>query len=169
MQIRPIFWAGLLVLAACATAPTSQPVSRSQSIGWAAGDVKVSVPARLSLSVGAAPQRGSDIAWQGAISGAPKLFVGRIVEDGALRAVGHLTGARRVILAVEVQSFQSLGEGSETVLHLQAFDALTGRSVSPPAELRTDIGTGEVGAARAEEIARKIEADLVRWMGMELS
>jgi len=175
-----------LVFAACSAieGPSSAPVSRALSQDWAAGVVKVSVPARLSVNTENSYLPKADIVWHEDPAGDPRAHVGDIVETGAIRAMKRLTGARPVVIAVEVQRFHALTQRARytapfgrhnVLLHVQVFDQLTGRSLSEPAEINASflaytgaqaVQAEENGLTQRIRLQRRIEAELAYWMGV---
>lgn len=177
-----------LILALCACVPngiaSDPPPSRALTQNWAAGTIKVSVPQRLSVNESNAYLPSADIVWHEDATGDRRQQVGGIVKAGASRAMNGLTGARPVLIAIEVQRFHALTPrarytapfGRHNVLmHVQVFDQLTGRSLTPPAVIdATFLAYTGAQAVEAEEkgltqrirITRRIEAELAYWLGV---
>ncbi len=73
-------------------------------------DVRISVPASLSVSEANIYYPSADIVWRGDVFGERHQQVQTIFQDAMDRGVKDLNGSRAVIVNIEVQRFHSLTE-----------------------------------------------------------
>lgn len=131
--------------------PGASPVTVSQ--------VRVSVPASLTVSEANSYLPKGDIVWRGDPIGNRHEQVKTIVETAMTRGVAGLNGPVDVVLDIEMHKFHALTEKARYTVggvHGLSFtltlrDAATGKPVMPPRLVRADLDAfGGAQALRAE-------------------
>ncbi len=120
----------------------STGVPAEVSRGWRVSDVRVAVPATLSVSEAKTLLPKADIVWREDPEGDRRAQVAAIVETAARQGASALRGARPVILDITVSRFHALTFEAErrfsnAGVHnidftIQVVDAATGRCLPVP-------------------------------------
>ena len=123
-------------------------VARSASNDWYSADIRVIVPARLTVSDANLFAPRADIVWRGDPKGDRYQQVTQIVEQAAKNAAKALNGRRPVRLEIEVEQFHALSDRARLVapsavhnlkFKLRIFDVRTGKQIIPTDRIRADF------------------------------
>lgn len=184
---RALLALGLVVLAGCAsTFRTSygSPVDPAVARGWRVADVRVDVPARLTVSERKAIFPRADIVWREDPGTDRKAQVARIIADAARAAAAPLRGPRAVVLDVTLARFHALTFEAETRLSrsgvhdieftLTARDARTGEVLAGPDYVEASLpaysgrqmaGMRAQGQTQKSQISAHLRATFAGWLG----
>lgn len=109
---RALLLAGLAaLLTGCGTSDFKvdyPPVPAEQSRNWRVADVRVSVPANLTVSEEDTLIPKADIVWHGDAAGDRKAQAADIVRQGVLAGANGLRGGQRVTMEVTLLRFHAL-------------------------------------------------------------
>lgn len=168
-------------LSACATIPQTDTPTRNapeagglvaanltaQSANWTLSDVRVLVPAALSVSEANRYYPVGDIVWRGDTYGDRRAQVAKILDDGLTAGLTHLKGERPVYFDITLHRFHSLSEKARAVtggVHnivysLTVVDATTGLALHGPIEMQIDLkayGGDQAYAAERQGLTQKV-------------
>lgn len=183
MKLTKIFAALTLAagLSACATLPQTDTPTRNapdgdalvassltaQSADWKLVDVRVLVPAELSVSEANRYYPVGDIVWRGDPYGDRRAQVAKLLDDGLTKGLTHLRGDRPVYFDIKLSRFHSLSEKARAVtggVHniiytLTVVDASTGLALHGPIKMEVDLqayGGDQAYAAERQGQTQKV-------------
>jgi hypothetical protein len=162
----------------------STGVPAEVSRGWRVSDVRVAVPATLSVSEAKTLLPKADIVWREDPEGDRRAQVAAIVETAARQGASALRGARPVILDITVSRFHALTFEAErrfsnAGVHnidftIQVVDAATGQVLAGPEAIEAALpalsGAAMVEARRQgqtqkSQIIAHLRVTIAGWLG----
>jgi hypothetical protein len=179
--------ASLLAAAGCAgTFRTfyAEGVPPEVSRAWRVTDVRVAVPATLSVSEAKSLLPSADIVWREDPEGDRRAQVGAIVETAARQAASGLRGAQPVVLDITLSRFHALTFEAERRLSnagvhnidftIQVTDARSGAVLAGPEAIEAALPAlsgAQMAQARAagqtqkSQITAHLRATIAGWLG----
>lgn len=161
------------------------PLAADVTSGWRLAEVRVSVPATLSVSEAEILLPDADIVWREDPAGDRHAQVATIMKAAVTKGAQGLRGGRPVIIAVTVTRFHALtyiAEQSEADWGVhnirftaQVVDARTGEVLLAPVEIRAELPAlsgAAMRAARQKGVTQKsmitghVARTIAGWLGV---